>query len=219
MLAIQPPTTKRAMPLLTTLYTALAIGYLSLRQWTDLDWLVVIKPLPIVLLAIPTLKQISGWRRNVALVALMFAAIGDVTIQFLFVGGIAAFMLMQVCYIALFASYHQHIAHRCQLSLLMTAMATGVLMLIQPQAGQMLLPVVLYMAVILTMVVSASSSRLPLWPAVLGACLFTLSDSLIALNRFYTPLPLADAAVMATYYAGQFLIIRGFTESLPAKSP
>ena len=35
----------------------------------------------------------------------------------------------------------------------------------------------------------------------LGACIFMLSDSLLATNRFVQPLPLAQVGVLATYYA------------------
>jgi uncharacterized membrane protein YhhN len=41
-----------------------------------------------------------------------------------------------------------------------------------------------------------------------GACFFMLSDSLLATNRFVSPLPLASLWVLATYYAAQILIVR-----------
>ncbi|WP_418117989.1 lysoplasmalogenase family protein [Variovorax sp. 350MFTsu5.1] len=45
------------------------------------------------------------------------------------------------------------------------------------------------------------------WVAV-GACFFMLSDSLLAINKFMAPLPLAQLWVLATYYAAQVLIVR-----------
>ncbi|MET3476705.1 lysoplasmalogenase family protein [Variovorax atrisoli] len=45
------------------------------------------------------------------------------------------------------------------------------------------------------------------WVAV-GACFFMLSDSLLAINRFVMPMPLAQLWVLATYYAAQVLIVR-----------
>ena len=45
------------------------------------------------------------------------------------------------------------------------------------------------------------------WVAV-GACFFMLSDSLLAINKFVMPLPLAQLWVLATYYAAQVLIVR-----------
>ncbi|WP_293224061.1 lysoplasmalogenase family protein, partial [Ottowia sp.] len=43
----------------------------------------------------------------------------------------------------------------------------------------------------------------------LGACCFMLSDSLLAINRFVTPLPGAQVWVLASYYAAQALIVGG----------
>jgi sterol desaturase/sphingolipid hydroxylase (fatty acid hydroxylase superfamily)/uncharacterized membrane protein YhhN len=41
-----------------------------------------------------------------------------------------------------------------------------------------------------------------------GACLFMLSDSLLALNKFVQPLPLAGLWILSSYYAAQVLIAR-----------
>ncbi|MBK9258433.1 MAG: hypothetical protein IPM54_01195 [Polyangiaceae bacterium] len=38
----------------------------------------------------------------------------------------------------------------------------------------------------------------------LGALLFVLSDTLIGVNRWVTPIPLAGVWILATYYTGQF---------------
>ena len=41
-----------------------------------------------------------------------------------------------------------------------------------------------------------------------GACFFMLSDALLAINRFVSPLPLASLWVLSTYYVAQMLIVR-----------
>ena len=43
--------------------------------------------------------------------------------------------------------------------------------------------------------------------AMLGAILFLVSDSILALDKFRSPLPLRDLLVMSTYYAAQLLIV------------
>ena len=43
----------------------------------------------------------------------------------------------------------------------------------------------------------------------LGACLFLLSDSLLAIDKFVTPLPLAGLWILSSYYAAQILIVLG----------
>ena len=47
------------------------------------------------------------------------------------------------------------------------------------------------------------------WVAV-GAILFLISDSLLAVNKFKTPVPFRDVLVWTTYYVGQFLIANSF---------
>jgi hypothetical protein len=51
-------------------------------------------------------------------------------------------------------------------------------------------------------------SAASLWVA-LGSSLFMLSDTLLALDKFVSPLPYAGLWVLATYYLAQGLIVRG----------
>jgi uncharacterized membrane protein YhhN len=74
----------------------------------------------------------------------------------------------------------------------------------------MLIPVALYVIVISTMLWRAAA-RLgaPGVPqrsgqlGLIGAILFTASDSVLAFNLFVTPVPLADVIIMVTYWLGQ----------------
>lgn len=67
--------------------------------------------------------------------------------------------------------------------------------------GAMLPPVLVYLLAISTMVALAGAGGRPL--AVAGACLFYLSDGLIAWNRFVRPLAWARLPVIVTYHLGQ----------------
>jgi uncharacterized membrane protein YhhN len=42
--------------------------------------------------------------------------------------------------------------------------------------------------------------------AMIGAILFILSDTTLALNKFRAPVPQRDLIIMSTYYSAQFLI-------------
>jgi alkylglycerol monooxygenase len=44
------------------------------------------------------------------------------------------------------------------------------------------------------------------WVA-LGACVSMVSDSLIAIHKFVTPVPLSSFWILATYYGAQILIV------------
>ena len=72
-------------------------------------------------------------------------------------------------------------------------------------------PVILYLIIIVGMTALAANRSMNIpskatLSAAIGALLFLTSDTLLALDRFRKPFPLSRAAVLATYYAGQYLI-------------
>jgi uncharacterized membrane protein YhhN len=76
------------------------------------------------------------------------------------------------------------------------------------RGGQALaLPVAFYTVVIGAMVILAFDTGEPL--VALGAAVFAVSDSILALDRFVRPRPWAPVAVMVTYHLGQALIVAG----------
>ena len=56
------------------------------------------------------------------------------------------------------------------------------------------------------------------WVAV-GACVFMLSDALIAVNKFLTPVPLVSFWILLTYYAAQLLIVHHVLAHLHQPGP
>ncbi|MEP7322090.1 MAG: lysoplasmalogenase [Saprospiraceae bacterium] len=50
--------------------------------------------------------------------------------------------------------------------------------------------------------------------AVIGAILFVASDSLLAINKFKTPIPYAGILIMATYIFAQYFIVVGVRSRL-----
>ena len=48
-----------------------------------------------------------------------------------------------------------------------------------------------------------------------GAAAFVLSDSLLAVNKFYEPFAYAGVFIMLTYCAAQYFIVRGYIEQSP----
>jgi uncharacterized membrane protein YhhN len=81
----------------------------------------------------------------------------------------------------------------------------------------LLIPIIIYMFTITIMAISAAerntnpkSYRLVL----LGAVLFVLSDSLIAMNEFVNPIPFSTILIMGTYIFAQYFICIGFLKRL-----
>ncbi len=155
--------------------------------------------------------------RVLLLAALLGSLAGDVFLMLpgLFIPGLVSFLLAHVFYIALF---RQGVPWFGQRTALAAALALGAGMYAFLWWGglpaALRAPVAAYVLVIALMAAQAWGrwAALPGRPALLvalGACFFMLSDSLLAVNRFVTPLPGAQVWVLSTYYAAQVLIVVG----------
>jgi uncharacterized membrane protein YhhN len=154
-----------------------------------------------------------------ALAGLAMSTVGDIALlkddDRSFVTGLSAFLTAHLAYAAAFLSWSQRFSLRRALPAVVVA---GVVVpSLVRRAGRMAVPAALYGTVISGMLAAAlqldrhsrSGRRI-----ATGAALFVLSDSLIGLRRFVLSgrrSPGLDAAVMATYTAGQWLIATGAT--------
>ncbi|WP_427914661.1 lysoplasmalogenase family protein [Ramlibacter sp. MMS24-I3-19] len=181
-------------------------------------WHQVFKPLALVLvIAFVVLR----WRRGQRpvgfdgwLVAgLAFSLTGDVLLMLpgRFIQGLVAFLLAHLCFIVLF---RQDVGWMPRPRALLATLGIGAAMyaVLFSSLGPVLrVAVALYVGVIATMAAQAIGRAAVLREpgavaAAAGALLFMLSDTLLALNRFTAPLPLAPLLVLSTYYAAQLLI-------------
>jgi alkylglycerol monooxygenase len=152
------------------------------------------------------------------LAGLVASAVGDVVIERLFVGGIAAFLVAHVAYLVAMGRPRGTAAPHVIAAL--PALAVGGTMAWVLVGGSrlpdpLLIPVTVYMTVISMMLARAggrafvdvrtSGSRVFL----AGAALFVASDALIALSRWVFPLPHARLAILATYFLAQRLLVAG----------
>jgi uncharacterized membrane protein YhhN len=132
-----------------------------------------------------------------------------------FMPGLVSFLLAHLGYIALFRQGVPWFGQRAGLAATL-ALGAGMYAFLWwgglPAALRW--PVAAYVLVIALMAAQAwgrwavHRDRAALGVA-LGACCFMLSDSLLAINRFVTPLPGAQVWVLASYYAAQALIVGG----------
>jgi uncharacterized membrane protein YhhN len=88
------------------------------------------------------------------------------------------------------------------------------MILLLPYLGDMKLPVMIYGLVISYMLMMAmnmlfiKNKKAGQW-MVTGASLFVLSDSMLAINKFYQPFEAASVLIMLTYGLAQFFIVEG----------
>lgn len=195
--------------------------YLASGQWQPFPFTAELKGIPVGALAGLALLM-RGTRRDaeVLSIGLAFSAAGDVLLDLdprFFVFGLGAFLLTHVTYIVLFARNRTAGIRLdpAQLAavVMVVAMSATLSAWIVPSVGGLAAPVLLYIAAITTMVCTAILARFELpWVAV-GAVLFLISDSLLAIDKFKMPVPFRGYLVWSTYYLGQCGIALGFLGS------
>jgi uncharacterized membrane protein YhhN len=151
--------------------------------------------------------------KKLLLTALFFSWIGDVSLMFKggFLIGLGAFLLAHLAYIALFARDTPRFQTRFIVaSLGIAAYSMGLFSYLRPHLGGLQLPVLAYSMVIMTMLLYALHRQEQNFNWILiGAVLFVLSDSILAVNKFATPVPAGGIWVMLTYALGQFFLCKG----------
>ncbi len=196
----------RTTPWLPWLFAAAALAYLALLHLPASAPTVLLKVVPIACLCYAVLRG-RGRHYRVVAAALLFCAAGDIGLALgHFLPGLGAFLLGHLCYLAAFASPPRWSGARLAVLCVIGAGAVGLLSYLVPRLGDMTLPVCAYVLVILAMSTAAVVGRDNHWLVALGALLFLVSDSLIALNRFGEPLDAAAYWIMTTYYGAQWLL-------------
>jgi len=79
--------------------------------------------------------------------------------------------------------------------------------------GDLLIPVLFYILALSGMGVSAALREGPLAGVFVGAFLFVIADSLIAINKFLVPFDYNLVLIIGLYLAGQFFIGKGVLET------
>lgn len=178
------------------------------------NWMAAVKIIPIVLLMGITVKRLPSSCRNLMLVALTFSALGDVFLaldipnQFSF--GLGAFLLAQLTYAATFVRAANFLCLRFVLRAVPLLLVASLLALqLLPAVGTQVGYVAAYLVAILVMVLTAAAHRGNSTLLFIGAITFIVSDTLIAINRFVIPLPLATISIMLSYYSAQLALLYG----------
>ena len=164
-------------------------------------------------------------QKRLFLLALFFALCGDTFLMIrsidLFIPGLASFLIMQLFYISLFRQQitTDLLGPGSLISLIpFLACAVALFIYISPALSDAIIrvSVAIYAASISIMSWLAlrrrqSVSRVSFLFVFLGALLFMVSDSLIAIHRFIAPVPAQAFWIMSTYAAAQMLITLGVT--------
>lgn len=191
------------------------ILYLLLLTFVHFPVTTVLKPIPIILL------MLMVWQSNapsettrLLFLALLFSLLGDIILTLPARGalqaGIIAFMLAHCFYIVLYWKDASFQFRRWLYCLPVIVIIIGGYFYLLPYLGNMRIPVTVYLSFLSVMVLSAFQvKQYPKW-IITGACLFLISDFILALNEFAD---LKNKAVpiliMLTYYLAQFFLVSG----------
>jgi len=158
------------------------------------------------------------------LAALIFSWIGDILLLWpdLLIYGLGAFLIAQSCYIIGFkvARFHPGQVGSVNFvriffsNLPIYFIAAFIFYMINTNLGGLKIPVAIYMIAVVSMLTMAkerykNTSGESFWQVFLGASLFFISDTVIALSLFYQDFPESGIIIMGTYATSQLLIVMG----------
>jgi len=177
------------------------------------------KPVPALALAALVLSSRRDGYATALAGGLVLSALGDALLELPghFVAGLAAFLCAHVAYTAAFLGDERRL--RASRAAPFVVWLLAAFTYVRPGLGEMAVPVVVYMFAIGGMLWRAAArggDHPRAEAAVVGAVLFGLSDTLIAIDRFRAPLPGASFAIILLYWAGQAGIA---ASALPADDP
>ena len=183
----------------------------------NLEMEMIAKPLIITSLVVVYLLSVSKpnfWYVS----ALLFSFWGDVLLLFqdqFFVYGLASFLLAHILLITVSSKFLKKVAIAKILTHSMPFLLILILLLytVYPNLEELLIPVFVYGIVIsvfgvVTFLIYSNERSKENLLLFIGAITFILSDSALAINKFYESTELFENAIMVTYILAQYLICR-----------
>jgi uncharacterized membrane protein YhhN len=216
-----------------TLITAVEIwGEELYRLNGESTLLFIAKPMlmPVLMIFLFINTRLHSGFDKLVFTGFILAWIGDILLMFrnddLFVFGLASFLVCHIMYIIAFVKNIRTSGHKASgmnrfiLALLPLFYLIVLYSYLYPHIANneknqpFLIPVTVYAVTIVTMSLFAlwrigSSNRNSVVFIIIGAFVFMISDSLIALNKFVSPFQGADIFIMFTYCLAQLCITIG----------
>ena len=177
-----------------------------------------IKPFLLIPLMIAAFRSLVFFNKRWLFYALTFSWLGDILLLFVFknslffVLGLVSFLIAHIFYVILFLKELKKSGGKFHIKqpglTLIVLYIIAFYALLGPRLGDMQIPVIAY-AMVISFMFYLAYLLYPFWsnpPSFLlltGALAFVLSDSLLAINKFFAPFPNAGFFIMATYLYAQ----------------
>ena len=218
---------KNSSLLMHLLFAVIVIVELLGRLLDNIQMEYFVKPLIMIWIAVYFLLSARKSTFTIpVLLAFFFSWVGDNFLmlsgkdELFFYAGVGGFFCAQLSYIYTFTKYSEkggrgYLRKNPWISLIFLAYVLGILVLLFPGMEGMMKPVITIYALSLggmSMMALNRSGRVGVQSfklVFIGSLLFLISDSMIAINKFYSTIPLAGFLIMITYISAQYLIMRG----------
>jgi len=170
----------------------------------------LVKLLPMAVLIIVAFQSMQSASDKLFLIGLLFSAMGDFILDYdrdsWFIYGLGSFLIAHFFYLRCFWPVTQK-NRVAVIGYIVFGLLT--FNLIAPGLGKLFLPVLIYMSVLLFMgIFTLISKKSNHWLVVGGLC-FVISDSIIGINKFYSPIAYSHFFIMMTYYFAQYALVKG----------
>lgn len=150
------------------------------------------------------------------LIAFTFSWLGDVFLMFsgeiYFMLGLGSFLMTHLFYIYVFSKSRAKANWAARIFIPILSISVFSLIYNHVEKG-LLIPVLVYMLAISTMAITASERKTNMESfrfVFVGAMLFVISDSFLAIEKFAYKIPASTLLVMSTYVLAQYFIATGF---------
>ena len=233
---ISNPMEKRISFLLHLLFVIIVAIELTGRIVGDIRMEYPVKPLIMIWMAIYFLRFRKKMEFTApVIIAFFFSWVGDIFLMFsgrgeiFFFAGVGGFFLAQISYIYTFAKFSEnggrgYLARNPVIGLLFLGYVAGIFYLLYPVLEGLMKPILLIYALSLigmSMMALNRQGRVNRNSYLLvfvGSLFFVISDSMIALDKFYHEIPMTGLWIMITYIAAQYMIMRGLLLEQPVRT-
>ncbi|MCP4457257.1 MAG: lysoplasmalogenase [Cytophagales bacterium] len=191
------------------------------------DMIIYSKPMLMPALIFFIYHQSRGYvtkRTMLVVLALIFSWLGDLALMkdgedLYFLLGLGAFLFAQLTYTYVYykSTFQKPIFQLMPLLPILTFTIFLLTFVLRNAPTDMQIPIVIY-AICITAMACMARLRMGLtsnfsfqW-VMLGSLLFVISDSAIAIDKFYRPIPYDEVVIMSTYIAAQVIIVIGISK-------
>ncbi|MCP3674333.1 MAG: lysoplasmalogenase [Gammaproteobacteria bacterium] len=157
-----------------------------------------------------SVKHIETVSDKLFVTGLIFSTVGDFILDYdganWFIFGLGSFLIAHIFYLF---SLKPLEVKRVPIAILYFIYGIAMFVIIGSSLGQLFVPVLIYMSVLLLMGIFTLISKKSNQWLIVGGISFIMSDSLLGINKFYSDVPLSHVLIMVSYYFAQFALVKG----------